>query len=70
MSLKTYTSEELQIIGETTVDVTYQLLRLVVVKEEGPALFGRNWLAIVKLDWSNICHNSEDGRPRIKSLID
>ena len=47
MSLKTYTSEELQIIGETTVDVTYQLLRLVVVKEEGPALFGRNWLAIV-----------------------
>ena len=48
LSLRTYTSEELQIVGETTIDVTYQsqshgLLRLVIVKGEGPTLFGRDY---------------------------
>ena len=29
-------------------------LSLVVVKGDGVALFGRNWLSVTKLNWSNV----------------
>ena len=53
LTLKTYTSEELQIVGETDVTVTYQSqrhhLKLVVVEQVGHALMGRDWLAYCKV---------------------
>ena len=59
--LRTYTGEEGKPKGSCTVDVCYEggkySLPLLVVKEEGPALLGRNWLEESKINW-----------PRIKQL--
>ena len=57
--LRTYTGEEMKIIGEVDVKVKYldqqlQELPLVVVRGSGPSLLGRNWLRNVTLDWNNI----------------
>eukprot|EP00118_Oscarella_pearsei_P019665 m.210272 g.210272 ORF g.210272 m.210272 type:complete len:329 (+) comp39743_c0_seq9:1996-2982(+) len=56
--LTTYSKEKLKIIGETLVKVTYKgqeaELALLVVKEDGPALMGRNWLQAIRLDWSTM----------------
>ena len=72
LTLKTYMSEELQIVGKTDVTVTYQSqrhhLKLVVVEGVGPALMGRDWLVIVKLDWSKVCCTSGDGK--VKPLLE
>lgn len=59
--LRTYTGQEVKPKGSCTVDVCYEggkySLPLLVVKEEGPALLGRNWLEEIKINW-----------PRIKQL--
>ena len=49
LTLKTYTGEPMDILGETVVQVCYQEqkpqeLTLVVVRGDGPTLLGRNWL--------------------------
>ena len=58
--LKTYTSEMLEVIGETNVKVWYKEqeaeLDLIIVKGRGPALFGRNWLNHLVLNWKEILH--------------
>lgn len=56
--LKTYTEEQLQVLGWITVDVSYysQLgsYTLHVVKGSGPCLLGRDWLKHIKLDWKDM----------------
>ena len=56
--LRTYTGESIPVLGELSVNVTCQgtshTLHLLVVKEDGPSLIGRNWLAMIQLDWKNI----------------
>lgn len=58
LRLKTYTGEELEILGERLVKVQYgeQVARvpLIVVAGQGPSLFGRSWLEKVRLDWATI----------------
>ena len=58
IKLKTYTGQELRVLGQATVQVQYGLqerqLPLVVVAGSGPSLFGRNWLADIQLDWGSI----------------
>ena len=58
--LKTYSGEILELCGQAMVDVRYgeqcARLPLIVVRGEGPFLFGRNWLHHVRLDWPSICH--------------
>ena len=55
MLLKTYTGEPLKLQGEAQVTVCYKdqkfKLPLIVVKGDGPPLFGRNWLQNIVLDW-------------------
>ena len=45
-------------LGELSVIVTCQgtnhTLSLLVIKEGGPGLIGRNWLTKIQLDWKNI----------------
>jgi hypothetical protein len=52
---KTYTGQKLQPLGvlEVTVDYNDQrcVLNLYVVRCQGPALLGREWLKHIKLDW-------------------
>ena len=56
--LKTYTDEQMQIVGQLNVRVQYgeqtAPLVLVVVAGNGPSLFGRNWLKYIRLDWGRI----------------
>ena len=56
--LRTYTGEEIPVVGGTTVKVQCQEqvehLPLGVVAGDGPSLLGRDWLAKIKLDWSSI----------------
>ena len=56
--LKTYTQEPIQVVGQLNVWVKYHTqeakLVLLVVGENGPSFFGRNWLKYLCLDWSNI----------------
>ena len=54
----TLIGELLQLLGKVTVTVAYHsqvvLLPLLIVQKEGAALFGRNWLEHIQLDWSTI----------------
>ena len=57
--LRTYTGETMKVLGELPVRVQYDQqgpmeLELVVVQGHGPALFGRNWLKHIRLNWKNI----------------
>lgn len=57
--LKTYTGNEIPVLGECQVAVTYKestpvTCEVIVVKGTGPDLLGRDWLKHVKLDWSEI----------------
>ena len=56
--LKTYTDEQMKVIGQLNVRVKYgdqeEKLVLVVVGGDGPSLFGHNWLKYLRLDWGKI----------------
>ena len=56
--LKTYSGEQLKVLGQAQVKVTYKNQEieapLLVVAGDGPTLFGRNWLQLLQLDWKEI----------------
>ena len=58
VKLHTYTGEQVVVVGSITVTVCYDTqvveLPLLVVKGEGPSLYGRNWLSKIKLNWGAI----------------
>ena len=58
VSLCSYSSEPIAVVGEVTVTVSYKQQRakvpLMIVKGDGPSLFGRNWLQQFRLDWQEI----------------
>ena len=52
--LRTYTGEEIPVVGECEVSVGSVKLPVIVVSGSGPCLLGRDWLKVLKLDWANI----------------
>ena len=56
--LRTYTGDGLPVLGKATVSVTYESqtvkLPLIIIQGEGAALFGRNWLERIRLNWAAI----------------
>ena len=58
LSIKFYTGQEIVILGEIEVNVQYAgqeaVLPLVVVEGQGASLLGRNWLAVLNLNWPSI----------------
>ena len=58
VTLKTYTAQEIAVLGEFDVEVMYHdhsvTLPLVVIQGSGPSLLGRNWLHHIRLDWQSI----------------
>ena len=58
VSLFLYTGEPLPVIGMLDVEVICRLqqasLPLIVVQGKGPSLFKRNWMEVIRLNWSNI----------------
>ena len=62
--LRTYTGEKIQPLGSCSVEVKYKeegaILPLLVIKGNGPNLFGRNWLQYIWIDWKSIHMVSND----------
>ena len=58
ITLKTYTGEKITPKGEMKCNVKFKgqgkELTLQVVETPGPALFGRDWLSKIQLDWGEI----------------
>ena len=58
LQLRDYQGGILPIKGVTKIPVRYQSevveLPLVIVSDDRPALLGRNWMEMIKLDWSSI----------------
>ena len=56
--LRTYTEEELKLVGEAVVKVCSEkqeeILDLLVVEGSGPSLLGRDWLSKIQLNWKEI----------------
>ena len=58
VKLKTYTGESIPVIGTVNVHVKHkcqqEVLPVLVVKETGPNLMGRDWLCKIKVDLGKI----------------
>ncbi|MCG8032935.1 MAG: DDE-type integrase/transposase/recombinase [Candidatus Thiodiazotropha taylori] len=58
VTLKTYSGEKVVPLGVLEVKVEYEgqtaMLNLYVVEKGGPALFGREWLQKIQLNWKDI----------------
>ena len=72
--LSTYTGEKIHVIGQITVCVVYmqqkRQLPLLIVPDEGPTLFGRDWLEHIKIDWTGIHHLHSRPDQRVKQILD
>ena len=59
VTLRNDSGEKVPILGKISVPVKYssnveKVLDLVVVQGKRPALFGRDWLSQIRLDWESI----------------
>lgn len=83
LTLRTYTSEPVKPCGVCFLRIEHndqcQRLPLYVLPQSGPALFGRNWLQQVRIDWSQVrglqqlqCERSLSAQrlPELQSLLD
>ena len=73
--MKTYSDERIQVLGEVQLPVYYQgqnaKLTTFVVKRNNPALFGRDWLSKLKLDWAKILAVKSESVPgSVKEVLD
>ena len=64
VTLCSYSGEKVPILGKISVPVKYsshdeKVLDLVVVQGKCPALFGRDWLSKIRLDWESIFNVTE-----------
>ena len=62
--------EEIEVVGKIIVTVSYKNVEKemppIIVKGDGPSLFGRDWLLYIPLDWKEITFIQDEP---IKSLI-
>ena len=74
--LRTYTGEEIPVLGGCDVSVTYNNknvdLPVMVVRGSAPCLLGRDWLEELKLDWVDIfsTRSVEQNRPKEPVFLD
>ena len=68
--LRTYAGEEIEMVGKIIVTVSYKNVEKemppIIVKGDGPSLFGRDWLLHIPLDWKEIAFIQAQ---HLKSLI-
>ena len=71
--LKSYSGDIIHVHDQAIVDVKHnkqQLqLPILVVDSKGPALFGRNWLRKLKLNWSVIKSVHVGKKPNLESVL-
>ena len=69
-NLCTYSGERLAVLGKKMVTVTHNSrsvkLPLVIVKEDGPSLFGYGWLKEIQLDWKTVF---QIGKPKLHEVL-
>ena len=58
-TLRSYSGDSIPVLGEFHTDVMYngsvhRNLPVLVVKGSGPSLMGRNWLHLMKINWSEV----------------
>ena len=62
--MRSYSGKKIPVLGKISVPVKYdnqeEVLDLIVVEENLPALFGRDWLSRIKLDWKNMFRVKEE----------
>ena len=56
--LSTYTGEQIPVAGIVSVPIKYgnqeAILPALVIRGDGPNLFGRDWLKVIRINWSEI----------------
>ena len=71
VQLRTYSGERIPVLGSLEVEGEYEsqvaTLPLLVVKGNGPGLLGRNWMAVIRLNWNRIC--KVDASPSLKKVL-
>ena len=71
--LCTYTREPLDVVGVINIPVSYQTqtaeLELIIVAGEGPSLFGRDWLRVLRLDWESLNTIQSAGTESLQPLL-
>ena len=71
-----YTGERKELLGALAVKVCYLSqgsfdLELVVVSGDGPCLMDRDWLQVIRLDWSSIAVVSQGASTRaVQAVLD
>ena len=75
--LKTYSGEIIEQVGSKNVTVDYngqtKNLKIRVVKNDGPSLFGWDWLQHIKFDWNNMFNHDvqrDDVNSKLQSFLD
>ena len=73
LKLRTYTGESVKPLGFCYVTVQCQgqskELPIYVVKNEGPTLFGREWLKSIHLDWPLLRLETSDATPALEDVL-
>ena len=74
VKLSTYTGEHVPIAGVISVQVVYEdqqkELDLIVVQGKGPNLLGRDWLLVLRLDWSRLNQLTHSCSEKCHEIVD
>ena len=72
--LSTYMGEAIAVAGTAEVQVEHNghsvVLPLIITREEGPTLLGRNWLSVLKLEWQKISAVRSQPERTLYNLLD
>ena len=68
IKVRTYANEPLKVLGKLIIDVSYEnkiynRLSLYIIKGSGVNLLGRNWMALMRLNWENIFEKLQGHNP-------
>ena len=73
VKVKSYSVHEIPVLGEAEVQVLYgdrqTCLPVIVTAGDSPALMGRNWLSVLKLDWKQIKQISLEPCNQVEKLV-
>ena len=72
MQLHLYAGEIITVMGQMKVEVTYGAQRvklpLILVSDDGPSLFGRDWMMKIQLNWKEIYAVTSEAK--VNDLLD
>ena len=72
--LSTYTGERISVLGQITLNVSYQQqnrrLPIQVVPGKGPTLLGRDWLEKIQIDWHGIHQLQTPPTTSVQQVLD